>query len=137
MAPKVDSPLVLVVEDTEDVAAALSELLAEAGYRVIGAENGIDAVDTAVRLIPDLILMDLSLPLMGGVEASKLLKKDSRTCDIPIVVLTGHRSFLGDAREAGCDAFLIKPCPPAQLLAEVQKLAGAPARARKVRPTDN
>jgi len=114
------SPLLLVVEDMEDAYELVSDILADAGYEVVGAGNGIDAVDTAVRLLPDLILMDLSLPLMGGCEAARLLKSDERTREIPIVALTGHINFLELARAAGCDAFLTKPCPPERLLAEVR-----------------
>jgi CheY-like chemotaxis protein len=121
-------PLVLVVEDLEDTYELVSDALAAAGYRVVGAGNGIDAVDSAVRLQPDLILMDLSLPLMGGCEATKLLRSDERTREIPIIVLTGHHNYLEMARQAGCDAFLTKPCPTEQLLAEIrQQLAPAPA----------
>src|SRR5258707_15398131 len=89
-------------------------------FRVDGASNGIDAVDTAVKLLPDLILMDLSLPLMGGCEAARLLKSDERTRDIPIIALTGHHNFLETARLAGCDAFLTKPCPPEKLLRQIE-----------------
>jgi CheY-like chemotaxis protein len=117
--------LVLVVEDMDEAYELVSDILADAGYEVVGAGNGIDAVDTAVKLLPDLILMDLSLPLMGGCEATKLLKSDERTRDIPIVALTSHHNFLEMAREAGCDAFLTKPCPPERLLEEVEaRLAG-------------
>jgi two-component system, cell cycle response regulator DivK len=116
------SPLVLVVEDAQETYDLLSDVLAEAHFDVVGAENGIDAVDTAVKLLPDLILMDLSLPLMGGCEATRLLKSDERTRDIPIVVLTGHHNFAEMARQAGCDAFLTKPCPPEQLLSELRGL---------------
>lgn len=117
-----DKPLVLVVEDVEDAFEAISDLLAEAGLRVVGARNGIDAVDTAVKLLPDVILMDLSLPLMGGCEAARLLKSDSRTQTIPIIAVTGHHNFLAMAREAGCDAFLTKPYEPKRLLAEIENV---------------
>ena len=116
--------LVLVVEDAEDTYELLSDILAEAALDVVGAENGIDAVDTAVKLLPDLILMDLSLPLMGGCEATRLLKSDERTRDIPIIALTGNHNFAEMARQAGCDAFLTKPCPPEKLLAEVERILG-------------
>ena len=112
-------PLILVVEDTEETYELLSELLAKACFDVVGAENGIDAVDTAVKLLPDVILMDLSLPLMGGCEATRLLKSDERTRDIPIIVLTGHHNYGEMAKQAGCDAFLTKPCPPERLLQEI------------------
>src|SRR5882672_5151431 len=111
--------VVLVVEDSEEAYELLSDILAGAKLEVIGAQNGIDAVDTAVKLLPDLILMDLSLPLMGGCEATKLLKSDERTAKIPIIALTGHHNFLETARQAGCDAFVTKPCPPDKLLGEI------------------
>jgi CheY-like chemotaxis protein len=116
--------MILVVEDAEDTYEVVSETLAMAGYTVIGATNGIDAVDTAVKLLPDLIVMDLSLPLMGGCEAARLLKSDARTKGIPIVALTGHHNYLVMARQAGCDAFLTKPCPPERLLGELQAQLG-------------
>ena len=115
------TPLVLVVEDAEDTFELLADVLAGSHYEVVGAENGIDAVDTAVKLLPDLIIMDLSLPLMGGCEATRLLKSDERTRSIPIIALTGHENYAEMARQAGCDAFLTKPCPPDALLAEVRR----------------
>jgi two-component system, cell cycle response regulator DivK len=118
--------VVLVVEDAEDEYELLSDILADADLEVVGAENGIDAVDTAVKLLPDLILMDLSLPLMGGCEATRLLKSDERTRDIPIIVLTAHHNYAEIARQAGCDAFLTKPCPPERLLEEVSRILGRP-----------
>jgi two-component system cell cycle response regulator DivK len=118
------APCVLVVEDAEDEYELLSDILADADLDVIGAENGIDAVDTAVKLLPDLILMDLSLPLMGGCEATRLLKSDERTRNIPIVALTSHHNYAEMARQAGCDAFLTKPCPPERLLEEVARILG-------------
>jgi len=111
--------MVLVVEDTEEALELISDILVEAGFQVVCAQNVIDAVDTAVKLLPDAILMDLSLPLMGGCEAARLLKSDARTREIPIVALTGHHNYLAMAREAGCDAFLTKPCPPERLLGEL------------------
>src|SRR5690349_5013820 len=115
------TPLVLVVEDAEDTFELLADVLAGSHYEVVGAENGIDAVDTAVKLLPDLILMDLSLPLMGGCEATRLLKSDERTRNIPIIALTGHHNYAEMAHQAGCDAFLTKPCLPDALLAEVRR----------------
>jgi CheY-like chemotaxis protein len=119
--------MILVVEDMEDAYELVSDILAEARFQVVGAGNGIDAVDTAVKLLPDLILMDLSLPLMGGCEAARLLKSDARTRDIPIIALTGHHNYLAMAREAGCDAFLTKPCPAEKLIAEIRRFLGAGA----------
>jgi CheY-like chemotaxis protein len=122
--------LILVVEDQEETYELVSDVLAEAGYGVVGAQNGIDAVDSAVKLLPDLILMDLSLPLMGGCEATKLLKSDERTRDIPIIVLTGHHNFMEMARQAGCDSFLTKPCPAPKLLGEIRMILDRSGRRR-------
>jgi len=124
--------LILVVEDAEEAYELVSDVLAEANFDVVGARNGIDAVDTAVKLLPDLILMDLSLPLMGGCEATRLLKSDARTSSIPIIALTGHHNFAEMARQAGCDAFLTKPCPPDRLLDEVKRLLDAPEAVLKI-----
>jgi CheY-like chemotaxis protein len=118
--------LVLVVEDAEDAFELLADVLVAARFDVVGAENGIDAVDTAVKLVPDLILMDLSLPLMGGCEATRLLKSDERTCAIPIIALTGHHNYAEMARQAGCEAFLTKPCRPERLLGEIARVLGLP-----------
>jgi two-component system, cell cycle response regulator DivK len=127
--------MVLVVEDAEETLELLSDILVEAGFQVVCAQNGIDAVDTAVKLLPDAILMDLSLPLMGGCEAARLLKSDPRTREIPILALTGHHNYLAMAREAGCDSFLTKPCPPERLLGEIGVHLGAPAM--RVRASHN
>ena len=120
------APLILVVEDFEEAYEIFSDFLADAGYQVVGADNGIDAIDTAVRLLPDLIVMDLSLPRMGGCKAAKLLKQDERTRHIPIVAITAHvEKFYRDAaQEAGCDAFLTKPCRMDHLIAQVRFLLG-------------
>ncbi len=120
-SPDERPPLVLVVEDMEEAYELVADTLAEAGFEVVGASNGIDAVDTAVRLLPDAIVMDLSLPLMGGCEAARLLKSDERTRGIPILALTGHHNFLETARAAGCDAFLTKPCPAPRLLEALRR----------------
>src|SRR5262245_139603 len=116
------APMVLVVEDAQETYEALADVLARAHFDVVGAENGIDAVDTAVKLLPDLIIMDLSLPLMGGCEATRLLKSDARTRDLPTVALAGHHNYAEMARQAGCDAFLTKPCPPERLLGEISRM---------------
>jgi CheY-like chemotaxis protein len=74
--------------------------------------------------LPDVIVMDLSLPVMDGWEATRRLKADERTRHIPIIVLTGHAvaGQARDARKAGCDAFLAKPCLPEMLVEKVQEL---------------
>jgi two-component system cell cycle response regulator DivK len=118
------APLVLVVDDFEDNRMMYAEYLAYSGYRVEQAANGKEAVELAKRLKPNLVVMDLSLPVMDGWEATRQLKADEGTRHIPVIALTGH-ALAGHSRgaaEAGCDAFLAKPCLPEKLLAKVEEL---------------
>jgi two-component system cell cycle response regulator DivK len=118
------TPLVLVVDDFDDNRAMYAVYLTYSGYEVIEAADGVEAVDMATRRLPDIIVMDLSLPLMDGWEATRRLKGDPRTQHIPIVALTGHAlaPHSRDAERAGCDAFLAKPCLPEMLVEKVQEL---------------
>ena len=116
--------LVLVVEDYQDAREMYAAYLQFSGYRVAEATNGLEAIEKALELMPDIILMDLALPKIDGWEATKRLKSDDRTKDIPIVALTGHAlaGFAEGAREAGCDAFVTKPCLPDALVAEIRRM---------------
>lgn len=120
------SPLVLVVEDYQDAREMYVEFLKFSGFRVAEARNGVEALDQAFDLRPDVILMDLALPRMDGWEATRRLKKDNRTQDIPVVALTGHAlaGHAEDARQAGCDSFVPKPCLPDALVAEIRRVLG-------------
>ena len=120
-------PLVLVVEDYQDAREMYSAYLQFSGYRVAEATNGVEAIEQAQELMPDIILMDLALPKMDGWEATRRLKSDDRTRNIPIVALTGHAlaGHAEGARKAGCDAFVTKPCLPDALVAEIQRMLGA------------
>src|SRR5215216_6241460 len=118
------APLVLVVDDYQDAREMYSEYLEFSGFRVAEARNGLEALDKAFELLPDLILMDLSLPGMDGWEATRRLKADERTKHIPVVALTGH-ALAGaseGARKAGCDSFVTKPCLPDDLVIEVRRM---------------
>ena len=117
-------PLVLVVEDYQDAREMYIAYLQFAGYRVAEAANGYEAIERAQALRPDIILMDLALPKMDGWEATRRLKEDPRTRDIPIVALTGHAlaRHAEGAKEAGCDAFVTKPCLPDALVAEIKRM---------------
>lgn len=119
-----DSPLVLVVDDFQDNREMFAEFLSLSGFRVAEASTGREAIDRAFELIPDVILMDLSLPELDGWEATRKLKGDPRTEHIPIVALTGHAlaDHSRDAKEAGCDAFLTKPCLPEVLVVEIRRM---------------
>lgn len=116
--------LVLVVDDYADAREMYCEYLEFSGFRVAEARNGLEALEQAFALRPDLILMDLSLPAMDGWEATRRLKADARTRDIPVIALTGHAltGFSAGAKQAGCDAFVSKPCLPDALVAEVERL---------------
>jgi CheY-like chemotaxis protein len=119
-----ENALVLVVEDYQDAREMYSAYLQFSGYRVAEATNGLEAIEKANQLMPDIILMDLALPKVDGWEATKRLKSDPRTKHIPIVALTGHAlaGFAEGAREAGCDAFVTKPCLPDALVAEIRRM---------------
>jgi len=88
--PESGDALVLVVEDYQDAREMYSAYLQFSGYRVEEATNGMEAIEKAIELTPDIILMDLALPKVDGWEATKRLKSDPRTKHIPIVALTGH-----------------------------------------------
>jgi CheY-like chemotaxis protein len=118
--------LILVVDDYQDAREMYAEYLQFSGVRVAEAKNGNEAVEQAFALKPDLILMDLSLPGMDGWEATRRLKADDRTKQIPIVALTGH-ALAGaseGAKKAGCDSFVTKPCLPDDLVVEVRRMLG-------------
>jgi two-component system cell cycle response regulator DivK len=116
-------PRVLVVDDAADERTVYSEALREQGLLVLEAANGLDAVTMASGAPPDLIVMDLSMPVMGGVEAIRRLKAARRTRSIPVVILSGAglaRHWA--AKAAGCDAFLVKPCTYEDLVGVVTVL---------------
>ena len=116
-------PLILVVDDFEDSRAMFAEFLIFSGYRVEQAANGREAVDLAIEKQPDIIVMDLSLPVMDGWEAARTLRADPRTKHIRIIALTGHalEGHLQRAREAGCDDILAKPCLPETLVERLKQ----------------
>ena len=128
------TPLVLLADDAEDVLEAHSEILRDAGYRVVGACDGRQAVDKALELRPDVILMDLQMPGLDGWEATRLIRSDLRTHHIPIIAFTSHglRRYADRSFDAGCTSFLEKPCPsPKLLVSEVQRVASPAARPRR------
>jgi len=122
-------PLVLIVEDERDLRLLYAEHLTTSGFDVIEAGNGADAIDSASVHQPDVVLMDLSLPVVDGWEATERLKADARTSHIPVVALTAHDGAgeLERATRAGCDWFVPKPCPPNALVAEVRRVLTARA----------
>lgn len=101
----------LLVEDVEDTRLFLRLELEDHEFIVFEAENGKVAVETAVRENPDVILMDLTLPLMDGFEAAKLIRQNEVLKNIPIIAITAHHEndFRSDARKSGFDAYVTKP----------------------------
>jgi len=122
-----ERPLILVVEDHDELRRLYAEQLTLSGFDVIEAANGEDAITHTSAQSPDVVLMDLSLPILDGWEATRRLKADTRTRHIPVVALTAHDGSgeLQRATRAGCDWFVPKPCPPDALITEVRRvLAG-------------
>ena len=124
MTNKDQRPRVLIVDDYPDAREMYSEYLQYSGFDVVEAQNGQEALQRAVDEQPDIILMDLSLPVMDGWEATRRLKADKRTASIPVVALTGHAlaGISDGAKKAGCDAFVTKPCLPEDLVKEIRKV---------------
>lgn len=126
---QVDAPLVLVVEDYADAREMYAEYLRFSGFRVDEARNGEEALAKAQAVVPDVVLMDLALPLMDGWEATRRLKSDHRTAGTLVVALTGHAlaGHAEGARRAGCDAFVTKPCLPDELVDVIRGLLASRA----------
>jgi len=129
--PDTAQPLVLVVDDFQDNREMYAEYLTYCGFRVIEARNGKEAIEQAFAQSPNVIIMDLSLPVMDGWEATRRLKADGRTKAIPVIALTGHalQGHSKGALDAGCDAFVAKPCLPDQLVLEIKRMLGTSASA--------
>lgn len=115
---------ILLVEDNEDNRDMLSRRLERKGFEVSLAVDGQDGVDKAQQNLPDLILMDMSLPVMDGWEATQKLKNNSDTSAIPIIALTAHAmsSDRDKAIEAGCDDYDTKPVDFQRLLDKIAAL---------------
>ncbi len=113
-------PLVLIVDDDEDARISCAVCLFLRGFRVTTAEDGEQALTQAAELLPDLILMDFSLPVLDGLEATRRLKKAELTRNIPVVGLTGYSENLQEALAAGCVAVLTKPVGPVELATKIR-----------------
>ena len=118
---------VLLVEDNEDNRTVYRTILEHYGYRVIEAHDGEEGVRLAREESPALILMDISIPVIDGWEATRMLKGDSQTAEIPIIALTAHAlaTDRAKAEEVGCDGYLAKPCEPRRVVAEVERFIGS------------
>jgi len=117
-------PKILLVEDNEMNRDMLSRRLKRKGYDVVIAVDGAEGVSMAATVEPDLVLMDMSLPILDGWEATRQLKADPKTQEIPIIALTAH-AMAGDrekALEAGCDDYDTKPIELPRLLEKIKAL---------------
>lgn len=125
-------PKILLVEDNEPSRDALGRRLQRRGYEVVPATDGQQAVDTARDVKPDLILMDLGLPIIDGWEATRQLKADASTQAIPVIVLSAH-AMTNDreqALQAGADDFDSKPVHFERLVEKIEDILGQAAPAR-------
>jgi CheY-like chemotaxis protein len=121
-------PKLLVVEDNEESRDGLSRHLRRKGFEVTVALDGQKGLEAVRAETPDLILMDMSLPILDGWEATRQLKADPATRHIPVIALTAH-AMAGDrekALQAGCDEYEAKPVEFARLFAKIQALLGGP-----------
>ena len=117
------SKRILVVEDEEDNRRIMRDLLTSVGYEIIEAVTGEEGVKAAETQLPDLILMDIQLPVMDGYEATRRIKANPLLCSIPIIAVTSY-ALSGDeakARAAGCNDFVPKPYSPRLLLAKIRE----------------
>ncbi|HTM27244.1 MAG TPA: response regulator [Vicinamibacterales bacterium] len=134
MRPRRSQPLVLLAEDFEDARELYRDYLEFSGFAVETATNGREAIDQAIARQPDLILMDASMPVLDGWQATRELKANPATRHIPILALTAH-AFDDARREAktvGCDGFVTKPCLPDDLVDRVRAmLDGGRKKARR------
>jgi CheY-like chemotaxis protein len=122
-------PTLLLVEDNEESRDGLSRHLRRKGFEVLVAADGRQGLEAAQSGSPDLVLMDMSLPVLDGWEATRQLKADPRTRHIPVIALTAH-AMAGDrekALAAGCDEYDTKPVEIARLFGKIQALLAGPA----------
>jgi CheY-like chemotaxis protein len=132
------SKTVLVVDDQRDERAIQRAMLAHLGYHVREADNGIEGLRTAIEEPPDLVLLDVAMPMMDGFRVCRELRADPRTADVRVLMFTA--SVAGDIRvkaeAAGADGILMKPVDPKDVAAEIRRLIGdpVPASDRQSRP---
>lgn len=116
-------PLVLVVDDSPDNRAMYAEYLALEGFDVLEADNGVQAVSTVRQELPDAVVMDVGLPAIDGIEATKMLRADPKTRGVVVLALSGHGTAIEErAREAGVDGYCRKPCLPKILVENLRVL---------------
>jgi two-component system, cell cycle response regulator DivK len=122
--------VVLIVDDFDDNREMFAEYLEIMGFRVLQASTGDEAVELAIRELPAVVLMDVTLPGIDGWEATRRIKADARAARVPIIALTGrsHDEAAPKAKAAGCAALLVKPCLPDAVVAEIERVLAAASR---------
>lgn len=125
--PETSTPTILVIEDYSDTRELLATLLQKHGYRVLEAEDGVEGLLKAGWMYPDLIIMDLSLPEMDGVEAARRIHAQAKLSQIPIFVISAYltEAVKADVRAAGCTEIFAKPFDAEILLARIARTLGA------------
>jgi two-component system cell cycle response regulator DivK len=111
-----------VVDDFEDVRDMYAQFLSSEGFKVAVASDGEEAVDKAIRLRPDIVIMDLRLPGINGWEAAQRLRQEEATRQTAVIIMTAFANAAPAVIRNGCDAFLGKPCTPDKLLKEITRL---------------
>jgi DNA-binding response OmpR family regulator len=119
-------PCVLVVDDHPDTREAYAEELRASGFRTAVAENGVVALKVAHAIMPDAILLDYAMPMMDGLQAALCLKRDPRTTQIPIVMITAYRHLFRGRERA--DEVLDKPCDPRDVVARLRAVIDRAAK---------
>ncbi len=109
VAKPITEPTILIADDDDDTRLMFRTLLGTKGYRVVEASNGEQVIEVTLRENPGLVLLDLGLPLMNGLNVIRRLRNDLKVDDIPLVVITGYDKHFDTAVAAGCDDYLIKP----------------------------
>ena len=122
-----DQPVVLLVEDNDDNRTVYATILRYVGYGVAEASDGAQALALARSARPSVIIMDISVPIVDGLEVTRRLKADPSTASIPVIAITAHALPADRARclEAGCDGYLAKPCEPQAVVAAVRGFLSA------------
>ena len=127
------STRILVAEDNSDQLDLYADYLTFRGFDVDTASDGVAAFHRAAETLPDLIVMDLSMPRLDGWEATRRLKAYKRTAHIPVIACTAHAFGFAVERaiDAGCDAYVVKPCLPEDLLREIRRVLRRSAASRR------
>src|SRR5512144_1791923 len=115
------SPLVLIVDDVRDNREAYAEYLRFHGFRTVEAASGKEALRESRRARPDVVLLDMRLPDVGGAEVSRRLRRTQRCPRIIAISACVYPSDVAAALDSGCDAFLGKPCPPDDVITEIRR----------------